>query len=609
MGHASCWRLYASRVTRATLQWGAKNRSRLKSSSLSPTLWVAVLLMSARASWALSVCGDVVGAAWTLQDSPVSVTCDLDVAELSITEGVVVEFTGPYRVTVNGVIRVNGLRGEPVVFRSSADNMDGWRGFFAEDAAPGSVFEWFVIEDATESAFDLVRTAPTFSNGIFQNNRGTFGAAIRAQLSDTDLIVSRCHFRGNLAHNNGGAIHVQSVVGEAALVVEDSTFEGNRANFNFGGHNAAGGAIWVAGDSRIVRSTFRGNQANAYTIFTASGRHTSGGAIYTRDGSCEIVASLFSDNSCSMTAHGQTPDRSYTRGGAVFLQSGALRIENGLFNGNFLSAHRRWTFEGSAVYIAEGQMAVVNSTFAENSVDAAIHNHLGEVGILNSILFGNDGGDDEIRGDLTISYSNVQHEIYPGDGNISQNPIFDPHFRILPPSPSIDAGHPGAEYEDSVPPGLGSTRNDMGITGGSAGAEWERPLCYRDADEDGFGDERKFALLAECNAGYVADNTDCLDHEPTANPNGVESLDAEGSCSDSIDNDCDGLIDEMEFNCVPPTATATATQTATPSPSGAPSELPTLGCQNGCPGDLNGDRVVSVAELVRAVRSALDGCD
>jgi Periplasmic copper-binding protein (NosD)/Secretion system C-terminal sorting domain len=64
------------------------------------------------------------------------------------------------------------------------------------------------------------------------------------------------------------------------------------------------------------------------------------------------------------------------------------------------------------------------------------------------------------------------------DGNISKDPLFDNNNFLSVGSPCIDAGNPEEQYNDaSLPPGLGTIRNDMGISGGSMNADIDyRPL-------------------------------------------------------------------------------------------------------------------------------------
>ena len=61
---------------------------------------------------------------------------------------------------------------------------------------------------------------------------------------------------------------------------------------------------------------------------------------------------------------------------------------------------------------------------------------------------------------------------------------------------------------------------------------------YADGDGDGYGDASSSVDACEQPSGYVADDTDCDDGEATT------YLGADETCSDSVDNDCDGDVDE-----------------------------------------------------------------
>jgi hypothetical protein len=59
-----------------------------------------------------------------------------------------------------------------------------------------------------------------------------------------------------------------------------------------------------------------------------------------------------------------------------------------------------------------------------------------------------------------------------GAGNISADPGLSNSYSLNSGSPCIDAGNPGAQYNDALlPPGLGSARNDMGMYGGVKNSE------------------------------------------------------------------------------------------------------------------------------------------
>jgi gliding motility-associated-like protein len=65
----------------------------------------------------------------------------------------------------------------------------------------------------------------------------------------------------------------------------------------------------------------------------------------------------------------------------------------------------------------------------------------------------------------------------------------------------------------------------------------DQSTWYADTDGDGFGDDSSSVLACNAPVGYVADNTDCDDTEANAFPGNTEVC-------DSIDNNCDGQVDE-----------------------------------------------------------------
>ncbi len=461
---------------------------------------------------AIDACGTIAaGTTWTLADSPVNVVCDLQVAGLSVEPGVEVLVADDYEIVVAGVIQALGAESSPIVFRAAPANTVGWGGFYFEDAVAGSEFRWAQIEDATSSGVHLVRSSPAFDHVTFRNNSATRGGAIQAEILNQDLVVSNSLFENNQAGIAGGAIDVvgPSDPGGAALVVSDSVFRQNYAGTTGTRNNTAGGAIAIDGHARIAGSTFVENETQAYTIYAAGGRYTRGGAIYMASGRTEISASTFLRNACRMTAHGQTPDASRAYGGALHLASGELDLRNALLTDNALIGGRIPDHRGAGLFVGGGIANIVNTTLADNDIQA-VHVNAGQVDILNSILFFNNAGGEQIAGSAQVTYSDVQNG-HAGAGNIAVNPVFDALYRIVPPSPAIDAGDPDPIYDDLIPPGQGGIRNDLGFTGGQGGFV---PVIA-DMDADGLDGpviipqgESMDLTIALRNGGYADVNAD-----------------------------------------------------------------------------------------------------
>jgi hypothetical protein len=85
---------------------------------------------------------------------------------------------------------------------------------------------------------------------------------------------------------------------------------------------------------------------------------------------------------------------------------------------------------------------------------------------------------------------------------------------------------------------------------GNADEELESAELFPDRDGDGYGDDSAMAIMA-CSqiAGHVATGGDCDDRQPGVHPDRRELC-------DTIDQDCDGLIDEQLGGCGAPARVA-----------------------------------------------------
>lgn len=498
-----------------------------RSTSVLMRSWVVVWIALGAARLAIAgpiVCGEVVdGEVWNLDDSPVLVNCHVTIASLTIEKGVEVIFTGDYRFEVSGVVRVMGEPDLPVVFKPSEGNATGWRGIRFTDALPGSEFHYAHIVGANESAMRLERSSPVLDHVTFRSNKGTTGGAVL--IENSQVMVSTCLFENNYASNAGGAIYTTRPPGQEAsrLEVEASVFVGNTVGTTTTDttHDTFGGAIAIIGNARIHGCTFIANEARGYTIFTRPGRYAMGGALYTAEGHTEVETSSFLGNGSNLGAHSHTPDPSHVYGGAIFQSSGSLTLNNCIVAENFLRTVRWGDHRGGGLYVAGGTSSLTNCSFVSNQ-NVAVYHESGTVSIENSILFFNQSSDlPQVAGNPAINFCAVQNGP-EGNGNIRVNPVFSKRYSLASTSLAIDAGNPDEKHNDVIPPGKGELRNDQGYTGGPRAGHWNEPFWFRDADADGFGDEKLFACLRERPSGFVANGGDCDDTNPAIFP-GVES--------------------------------------------------------------------------------------
>jgi len=81
----------------------------------------------------------------------------------------------------------------------------------------------------------------------------------------------------------------------------------------------------------------------------------------------------------------------------------------------------------------------------------------------------------------------------------------------------------------------------------------DAPTWYRDGDQDGYGDP--YVTVENCwlVGGYTDKAGDCDDEDPEVNQSAKEIWIQDGSifdyCADEVDNDCNGQIDESDFDC------------------------------------------------------------
>jgi hypothetical protein len=142
---------------------------------------------------------------------------------------------------------------------------------------------------------------------------------------------------------------------------------------------------------------------------------------------------------------------------------------------------------GIACYISDP--IIINNTISNNRavwIGGGISINISDPIIANTILWDDTSGDNSEIGIYpvpsfpVINYCDIQDTLWPGDGNISVDPLFrgpgrgDFHLMSIAcgdplDSPCIDAGDPSIfDYLLDCDWGLGGQRSDMGAYGGQA---------------------------------------------------------------------------------------------------------------------------------------------
>jgi hypothetical protein len=261
----------------------------------------------------------------------------------------------------------------------------------------------------------------------FEDNEAMGGEGGGAFLDGVAWTLERCIFQGNACATEGGGVSVRNANNVAHFV--NCNIEGNTAGGN------GGGLAFDATDLDVVGTRLRGN--------VAGGR---GGGLYAVNvPQVELRGSEFSFNTCG------------TLGGGLFLSG-----QNGSIEGCTSSGNVAGSIGGGAYLVG----------YATPKLDSCI-------------LWGD--SPDEVRVEVTpnnsggiatamsfpdaVRYSCVQGGWPVGPGNIEADPLFrDPagDFGLLIGSPCIDTGNPGLPSDsDGTPadmgghPYVGSERIDI----------------------------------------------------------------------------------------------------------------------------------------------------
>ncbi|MFT3771065.1 MAG: right-handed parallel beta-helix repeat-containing protein [Minicystis sp.] len=246
-------------------------------------------------------------------------------------------------------------------------------------------------------------------DSVFRHSSGR-GHALSAEKSKISL--SDCHFEDN----SNGRLDVGAVEArDSDVTVTSSTFTTNahalrlhdcRATIEGSTfHETGAGAVAiVGGKASIQRSTFAENHGRG-----------SGGALFVHGkAEVDIDASAFRSNAAE-------------DGGALYVGAGAtVRVANALFFDNHAKK-----MGGAILLLGGGTLRVIHTTFARNhaSVAGALGVESGgRFDVVNSILWGDTGGEIGGPGFDRSPRGSIDHSIVQGGANYPNNYDVDPLF-------------------------------------------------------------------------------------------------------------------------------------------------------------------------------------
>lgn len=356
--------------------------------------------------------GDVSGI-WTAEHSPYMIQGDLRILSgdsLWIGPGVACDFTGSYRVNVEGEFMALGALADSIVFtRPDADLTQGWAGIWFHQSASVQ-FDYCVIEymlDTGWCPFYLRdSTAVSIAHTTFRFN------GYRTMMLDwaAHVDLQHCVFTHNgeaNSHLDGGALYLHS---RATAQVSDCIFADNTS-----GQNVAG-ALKVNGgaEAHLERCVFRNN------------RSWSGGAIWAYSPTITLDRCTFFDNS--------------DPGGSQ------IRIQT-----DYDTSYCHITINSCIFANSRGGGALALSEAPRPDIRYCLFNG-------NNPLFREGGGQ---VGFAEIVAENLNGTPCDRYGNIFVDPLFADTANVTLPlqagSPCIDAGDPRLVWDaDDTPPEIGA---------------------------------------------------------------------------------------------------------------------------------------------------------
>ncbi|MBU0692038.1 right-handed parallel beta-helix repeat-containing protein, partial [bacterium] len=361
---------------------------------------------------------------------------------LEIAPGTRVEFTGPYRFTVEGTLTAIGTEQDSIVF-TATDSSVSWDGILLVAFSDASVLEYCKVKYANEIGYmgggiSILSSNANIHRCTIQHcDGGNYGGGL--YIRDASPTIDQCVIEHNEAYAGGG-IHMSS---EASPVITDCVIRNNSAN--------RGGGILVGSDTNGATITGCSIHSNSAT--------TGGGVELLGPADISFIENDIYDNHADHS------------GGGLFAGSSSQFIRCSIWNNSA-------GYGSGGAYIAGGSPEFLNCTIDGNCsldyTDAVLTNCIIRGYSSNTLSFyrssasrisycciwtGNGDpigfiGDDSTYAPPFIGKTittNINEDSCDTYLNIFEDPLFidaeNGNYHLREGSPCIDAGDPNLPYD------------------------------------------------------------------------------------------------------------------------------------------------------------------
>jgi len=254
------------------------------------------------------------------------------------------------------------------------------------------------------------------SNNTIYGNSSIKGGGISFSVGGNSSTV----FSDNMVYDN------TAVFWAGIYIWEDCSVEitGNLIYGNAADSSGGGIACFSQAHPLINGNTIEGNSASLY-----------GNGIAVNTASPTIVENIIRNN-LSVTS---------TWGGGIYIKG----TGNTAVNRNFIRGNEGY---GAGILCQTSNATLTNNTVVSNDGDGIYFTTLSNGEMTNNISWGNSGRDlYENLCSLTVAYCDIGDTLWPGEGNISEDPMFvypdTGNCCLQEGSPCIDAGDPDLPYD------------------------------------------------------------------------------------------------------------------------------------------------------------------